>query len=76
LSKRAIQEHHISYNPEVKVVVYKGEHKILGELTWFSRKSLSKGLIVALKQWIKENEARAVDLVAPEKKKRRRVSPL
>ena len=76
MSKRAIQEHHISYNPEVKVTVFKGEHKILGELTWYSRKSLSTGLITALKQWIKKNESRAVDLVVPEKKKGRRVSSL
>jgi len=62
------------YKPEVKVTVFKGEHKILSELNWYCRKSVSKGLITALKQWIKENEARAVDLVAPEKKKRRRVS--
>lgn len=67
---RVIQEHHISYNPEVKVTVFKGEHKILTELSWYCKKSLSRGFITALKQWIRQNEGRAVDLAAPAKKKR------
>jgi hypothetical protein len=55
-----IQEHHISYNPEVKVRIYKGEHMILTKLSW--RKRVSKGFIKGLKIWIQENEAKAVEL--------------
>jgi hypothetical protein len=55
-----IQEHHISYNPEVKVTIYKGEHWLL---TWMNRRRrISKGFIQALKQWILEHEKEAVEL--------------
>ena len=56
-----IQTHHISYeDPEVKVRIYKGEHMILTKLSW--RKKVSKGFVKALKMWIQENEAKAVEL--------------
>lgn len=58
--KIVIQQHHVSYEPEVKVTVYKGEHMILTRLSW--RKRVSKGFIVALKKWIEENEATATEL--------------
>lgn len=60
---KVIQEHHISYNPEVKVIVYKGEHWLL---TWMNRRRrISKGFIQSLKQWILEHEKEAVELKKP-----------
>jgi len=59
---RAIQQHHISYNPEVKVTVFKGEHEILTKMHWYEKNSVSEGFITALKTWITENEDRAIDL--------------
>jgi len=61
-SKRAVQEHHISYFPEVKVAVFKGEHEILTKMHWYEKNSVSKGFITALKRWIRDNEDRAIDL--------------
>jgi hypothetical protein len=58
--KVIIQNHHVSYDPEVTVKVYKGEHMILTRLTW--RKKISKGFINALERWMKENRLAAVDL--------------
>lgn len=61
--KLIIQNHHLSYNPEVTVKVYKGEHMILTRLTW--RRKISKGFIRGLEQWIKANRPEAVDLTQP-----------
>lgn len=58
--RTVIQDHHISYDPEVKVRVFKGEHMILTRLGW--RRKVSKGFVEALKIWISENESKAVDL--------------
>lgn len=58
---KVIQEHHISYNPEVKVQVYKGEHWLLTQLNRH-RKRVSRGFIKALKTWIEQNEHEAVQL--------------
>lgn len=58
--KIIIQEHHITYDPEVKVRVYKGEHMILTRLSW--RKKISMGFIKALELWIKEKRLEAVEL--------------
>jgi hypothetical protein len=58
--KRLIQTHHINYDPEWTVKVYKGEHMILTRLQW--RKVFSKGFFVALKEFIKQNEDKAVAL--------------
>ena len=62
MRKRIIQEHHISYDPEVAVNVYKGEHMILTKIQWFSKKNVSRGFITALKTFVAENEHRAEDL--------------
>lgn len=62
MSRRAVQGHHISYNPEVKVAVFQGEHEILTKIRWYEKNSVSKGFITALKTWISENEDRAIDL--------------
>ena len=68
--KPVIQEHHISYEPEKTVLIYKGEHYILTLLQW--RRYISKGLIEALKQFVKDYKHLALTLKKPPKKKTRR----
>lgn len=64
--KPVIQEHHISYEPERTVLIYKGEHYILTLLQW--RRYISKGLIESLKQFVKDYKHLAVPLKKPKKK--------
>ena len=61
LGTKRIQSHHISYDPEVKVSIYKGEHWILTQLQ--RRKNFSKGFFKALKVIIalKEDTAKELD---------------
>lgn len=61
-TKRVIQSHHISYDPEVTVRVYRGEHECLTKIDRYSRKTLGAGFIRALKAWIALNEHRAEEL--------------
>ena len=68
--KPVIQEHHISYEPERTVLIYKGEHYILTLLQW--RRYLSKGFMESLKQFIKDYKHLAVPLKKPKKKTRRK----
>jgi hypothetical protein len=68
--KPVIQEHHITYEPERTVLIYKGEHYILTLLQW--RKYISKGMIKALEQFIKDYKHLAVPLKKPKKKTTRR----
>ena len=65
--KPVIQEHHITYVPKRTVLIYKGEHYILTQLQW--RRYISKGLIVALQQFIKDYKHLAFPLKKPKKKK-------
>jgi len=58
--KQVIQQHHICYDPETTVKLYKGEHWIITQLQ--RRKKVSKGFITALKVWLALNEDRAEDL--------------
>ena len=66
--KRIINKHHIIYpssdHPEQELVVpvFAGEHEIISKLSWYTRKSVSKGLIKHLKFFILLNEDRAQDL--------------
>ena len=60
--KRAIQEHHISRDPEVTAMVFKGEHGVLTRMQWWCRGEVSKGFIKSLKVWIALNEDKAVEL--------------
>lgn len=62
MRKRAIQQHHISYDPEFTVTIYKGEHMLLTKMQWYSKKTVSQGFITALKIFIAENEHRAKPL--------------
>lgn len=59
--KSVVQRHHISYDPEVTVRIYKGEHWLLTQLQRRTR-HISKGLIKSLKVWIALNEDKAVEL--------------
>ena len=55
-----VQTHHISYDPEVFVRLYQGEHWVITQLS--RRKRISKGFIVALKKWLLENQENAVEV--------------
>jgi hypothetical protein len=52
----------VSYAPEVTVIIFRGEHEILSKMQWYCRKKVSKGFIEALKDFLKKNEAKAVEL--------------
>ena len=67
--KPIIQEHHITYEPERTVLIYKGEHYILTLLQW--RRYISKGFIRALEQFIKDYKHLAFPLKKPPKKKKK-----
>ena len=58
--KPVIQNHHITYSPEWKVPVYKGEHWILSQMQ--RRRKLSRGFMAALHHFLDENESKAVEL--------------
>lgn len=57
-----IQRHHISYDPEVTVDIYKSEHLILTKIQWFCKNRLSLGFLRALAQFIADNLYRATEL--------------
>ena len=59
---RVIQEHHITYNPEWKVKVFKGEHWILTQMSRFTKKDVSVGFLIALNHFLQTNKARAKEL--------------
>jgi hypothetical protein len=48
---RQVQVHHVSYNPEVTILIFKAEHMIL---TWLNRmkKPPSGGFLDQLEHWI------------------------
>ena len=58
--KTVIQTHHICYDPEVTVRIYKGEHWAITQLN--RRKKISRGFIECLKLWISENEGNAIEI--------------
>lgn len=60
--QRLVQRHHITYDPEWIVSVFKGEHSILSRMQWYCKRSVSKGFITALRHFVKEREKGAVDL--------------
>jgi hypothetical protein len=59
---RAVNKHHIRYEPEWVVPIYKGEHECLTKLNLYSRKTISMGLITSLLQFIMDNYSRATKL--------------
>ena len=66
--KRIVNRHHIIYpsekHPEQEwvEVLGKGEHKCVSQLSWYTRKNISMGLIRTLKFFILRNEARAKEI--------------
>ena len=63
--KTVIQHHHITYNPEWTVAIFKGEHWIICQMNY--RKRISQGFITILKNFIQEHEKNATNL-GPEKR--------
>ncbi len=61
--KQVIQNHHISYSPEVTVKIYKGEHWAITVLNR-RKKNMSKGFLRCLRLYIELHEDDAVDLDA------------
>jgi len=59
---RAIQRHHVSYDPEIVETIYRGEHELLSKLAWYERKTVSAGFVRCLKNWVVFNERRAEEL--------------
>ncbi len=59
--KQLIQKHHISYDPEVVVKLYKGEHWAITVLNR-RNKNMSKGFLRCLKEYIQAHEQDAIDL--------------
>ena len=61
MKKQVIQKHHISYDPEITVNIYKGEHWAITILNR-RKKNMSQGFLRCLREYIKEHEGHAVDL--------------
>ena len=59
--KQVIQNHHISYNPEIVVKIYKGEHWAITILNR-RNKNMSKGFLRCLQEYIDTHKEDAVDL--------------
>tara|TARA_Y100000310_G_C20491404_1_gene719405 strand:- start:576 stop:797 length:222 start_codon:yes stop_codon:yes gene_type:complete len=70
MKKRVIQRHHICYDPEIVVPIYKGEHFILTQMQ--RRKYFSKGFVRSIRTMLKEIVPKAVKLKMPVKKKGKR----
>lgn len=60
MKKLVTQIHHISYDPEIFVKIFKGEHWILTQLQ--RRKNISKGFVKSLQVWLALNGENAKDL--------------
>ena len=59
--KQIIQNHHISYDPEIVVKIYKGEHWAITILNR-RKKNMSKGFLRCLQEYIDTHKELAVDL--------------
>ncbi|MAF43224.1 MAG: hypothetical protein CMI54_03515 [Parcubacteria group bacterium] len=59
-AKRVVQKHHISYDPEITVNIYKGEHWLCTQLQ--RRKYISKGFVKTLRVWLALNGENAVEV--------------
>lgn len=58
--KKVVQEHHISYDPEIKQRMYQGEHWLMTNLN--RRKFISKGFIRTLKVFIALHDDNAKEI--------------
>ena len=63
IKKQLTQRHHISYEPEVLVTLFKGEHWTITILNRRKR-NMSVGFLRCLQMYIAEHEDKAVDLDA------------
>jgi len=59
---RIVNVHHVSYDPEVTVKMFKGEHRCVTLMERYSRRTVSRGFIKCLKVFAALNEDRAVAL--------------
>lgn len=65
---RIIQHHHAIYSSlehpeqEWKLPIFLGEHECASKITWYTRKSVSRGFLTWLKYFIIRNWDRAIDL--------------
>ena len=61
-----ISGHHIKYKDkdgyDWVVYVTKGEHWCLSRLSWYTKKRIGKGVLIALAQFVADNLGRATDL--------------
>ncbi len=57
---QCIQTHHLSYEPEITVKVFRKEHWVFTMLDRFN--PISEGLIKGLRYWVKENKDRAIKI--------------
>jgi hypothetical protein len=56
----AVQVHHLSYDPEITVKLFKKEHWAITYIDRFN--PVSKGFLAALKQYIEDKKDEAIDL--------------
>jgi hypothetical protein len=68
-STYVVQPHHITYEPEWIVPVFKGEHWSI--TTILRRKRVSQGFLIALRYFIEEHEDHAEFLKLPTQGERR-----
>ena len=59
---RVVNRHHVSYDPEITVDIFGGEHRIITLMERYGKKTVSKGFIRCLKLFIAEKEENAVEL--------------
>lgn len=68
MSTKIVNRHHVIYpsdkHPEQEWIepMWKGEHKCVSNLTWYTRKSISMGLIRSLEYFILRNRDRAKEI--------------
>lgn len=61
VKKQVIQKHHLSYNPEITVMLYKGEHWAITILNR-RKKNMSKGFLRCLQEYIDSHRDEAIEL--------------
>jgi len=59
---RKINRHHISYDPEIVVPIFSGEHQIITLMERYSKRTVSKGFLRCLRRFIKEHKDKTVKL--------------
>ena len=59
---RTINRHHISYDPEITVDIFAGEHELITKMERYSKRTVSTGFLRCLRRFIKENKHKAVKL--------------